>query len=309
MPAYEIVDAPSQHEDREGWLAARRTGIGSSDAPAVCGLSPWSTPLGVYADKVWAVEDERDNEAMELGRMLEESIGQLYTKRTRFELAEPDMMRSTERPWQLANIDRLAVTKCGDYLLGKIVEIKLSGTSQGWGSDGTDDIPPGYFVQVTHQMDVYGSDVADLAALICGVSFRVYEIRLSEPIRDRMREIEMGFWQLVQDKTAPPPDFAHASTLELMKRLNVPDPLEQGTCALTDEIAALAEQHKALGEQIGDLGKQRDSLRAQIENAMGSYSVASGPGGVIVKRKLVSRKGFTVEPTSYVDFRISKGKS
>lgn len=37
-------------EDRETWLAGR-VGLGASDAAAVCGLSKWQTPLGLWEIK------------------------------------------------------------------------------------------------------------------------------------------------------------------------------------------------------------------------------------------------------------------
>ena len=37
---------------REEFLARRKQGIGGSDIAAVCGLSPWRSPLDVYYDKL-----------------------------------------------------------------------------------------------------------------------------------------------------------------------------------------------------------------------------------------------------------------
>ena len=36
---------------REQWLRIRKSGIGGSDAGAVCGLNPYSGPMDVYRDK------------------------------------------------------------------------------------------------------------------------------------------------------------------------------------------------------------------------------------------------------------------
>ena len=38
--------------EHAAWLEGRRQGIGSSDAPAVLGLSPWACALDVYSSKV-----------------------------------------------------------------------------------------------------------------------------------------------------------------------------------------------------------------------------------------------------------------
>ena len=36
--------------EREEWLRLRKGGIGGSDAGAVCGLNPYSSPMSVYWD-------------------------------------------------------------------------------------------------------------------------------------------------------------------------------------------------------------------------------------------------------------------
>lgn len=37
--------------DNHEWLALRKTGIGGSDAGAVCGLNPFSSPMKLFYDK------------------------------------------------------------------------------------------------------------------------------------------------------------------------------------------------------------------------------------------------------------------
>ena len=54
----------------EEWLQARKSGIGGSDAGAICGLNPYTSPLAVYQDKVSETVEEKDNEAMRQRIML-----------------------------------------------------------------------------------------------------------------------------------------------------------------------------------------------------------------------------------------------
>lgn len=300
MPAFEYLDVPTREEDEAAWLAARRQGVGSSDAPAVCGLSPWGTPLSVFADKVWGVTQER-TDTLDMGNLMEDVVARLYERANPgVELAKPKMCRSTARPWQMANIDR-------ETDGGRDVEIKVASIGAGWGGSGTDDVPAHYFVQCQHQMDVRGAEVMDLAALIGGLDYRQYEIRLEPAVVLRVREIEAEFWGRVKAVEQPEPDLAHESTAELMKRLNVPDPRSTIDIDPASPVVQWVELYKVIGQSISDMDKQRKSLRAQIENAMGQCSVASLPNGMIVRRKVVSRKAYSVEATSYLDFRISKG--
>lgn len=65
------------------WLAWRNTGLGSSDAAAIVGLSPWASAEKVLKQKVAAflgqkAESKRDNGAMARGRRLEPIAVAIY---------------------------------------------------------------------------------------------------------------------------------------------------------------------------------------------------------------------------------------
>lgn len=42
---------PTAQLDTKEWLQLRKTGIGGSDAGAVCGVNPYSSPMKVFHDK------------------------------------------------------------------------------------------------------------------------------------------------------------------------------------------------------------------------------------------------------------------
>lgn len=66
----------------EEWLKIRKSGIGGSDAGAICGLNPYSSPMAVYQDKVSEELTETDNESMRQGRDLEEYVAKRFTEET-----------------------------------------------------------------------------------------------------------------------------------------------------------------------------------------------------------------------------------
>ncbi len=65
---------PTLGLSREEWLKMRKTGIGGSDAGAICGLNPYSSPMSVYQDKITDEISQEDNEAMRQGRDLEDYV-------------------------------------------------------------------------------------------------------------------------------------------------------------------------------------------------------------------------------------------
>ena len=60
--------------ERTEWLHLRKTGLGGSDAGAVCGLNPYSSPLQVFYDKTSEEVQDKDSESMRQGRDLEEYV-------------------------------------------------------------------------------------------------------------------------------------------------------------------------------------------------------------------------------------------
>lgn len=58
---------PTAGISREEWLMLRKSGIGGSDAGAVCGLDPYKSRLDVFIDKTCGVADVQDNESIRQG--------------------------------------------------------------------------------------------------------------------------------------------------------------------------------------------------------------------------------------------------
>lgn len=73
---------PTAGMAREEWLQLRKTGIGGSEAGAVCGLNPYAGPMSVYRDKTSDVVEDRDNEAMRQGRDLEDYVARRFAEET-----------------------------------------------------------------------------------------------------------------------------------------------------------------------------------------------------------------------------------
>ena len=61
---------PTTGMSREEWLKLRKTGIGGSDAGAICGLDPYSSPMKFFWDKAPDGVEEMDTEANRIGNYL-----------------------------------------------------------------------------------------------------------------------------------------------------------------------------------------------------------------------------------------------
>lgn len=213
-------------EDRVAFLAERQTGIGGSDASAVCGVNPWRTSLDVFREKLGLEVPIEENDAMYWGNALEDLVCEEYSKRTGRKVRRARALkRSKAHPHMIAHLDRSCDPKPGERKT--IVEAKTAGRwakLDDFGEEGTDELPPYYLTQCHHNMIVTGAEVCDLPILIAGQDFRIYTVYASKKVSEPLIEIEREFWQCVQDMEAPTDvteaatrkryPYSHAATLD-----------------------------------------------------------------------------------------------
>lgn len=293
-------DAP---EVVERWLENRSNGIGSSDSSAICGVNPWKTALEVYYHKLGgsqATGGLSSDAAPRWGHILEPAVARGYELETGRKCHEPLPESHHEHPFIKATADR--ITDDGE----RLVEIKTASIhSQGWGESGSDKVPEYYLLQVQHQLAVYRMELADLAVLIGGQDFRVYEIKRDDALIDYLLRINCDFWNNhVLAGIPPEPDWTHSATPEVIGRLRKPSPVVEAT--LDDAFLPIAEELMQAKEAIKAAKEVEDIAKAKLVFAMESAGTAR-LGSYLLQRKEVSRKGYVVNPTTFVQFSIKAG--
>jgi putative phage-type endonuclease len=243
------------YSTRDEWLAARRSGIGGSDAAAVLGLSRWRSPLDVYLDKTGEAGDPEDTPAMYWGRRLERVILEAYVEQTGLAVDAPvgvyRLLRSSERPWQLYSPDAMADDR--------LVEIKTARTSEGWGEPGTDEVPDDYAIQVQHGMAVTGLQRCDVAVLIGGSDFRVYTVERDDALIAHLIAAEAAFWARVERRDPPPPR-TYTEAQRLWGRSEPP----RSPVYATDEVEAAYRELLSVRDQLAELERRKEELQALL---------------------------------------------
>ena len=151
--------------DNHEWLELRKTGIGGSDAGAVCGLNPYSSPMKLFYDKTSDKVEELDNEAVRQGHDLEDYVARRFMEATGLKVRRSNYMyRSVEYPFMIADVDRLIV--------GEDAGLECK-TASAYNADKWKDgkIPLHYVMQCYHYMAVTGKRVWYIAAVILGREF------------------------------------------------------------------------------------------------------------------------------------------
>jgi putative phage-type endonuclease len=233
---------------RHDWLEARRAGIGGSDVAAILGLSKWKTPLQVYLEKRGEVGDQEDNAAMRWGRYLEPVVRQAYADETGREVRVPSAaIRHPVHEFMLANIDGYTDDQ-------RLFEAKTARSADGWGEPGSDQVPQPYLLQVQHYMAVTALPIADVAVLVGGSDFRLYEVPADQELQEMLVDAEAEFWKAVV-RGEPPDPISYADVIG-----------RWGSASRADLVMA-DERLLAAVEQLRDLKHQRERLEAAEEDA------------------------------------------
>jgi len=264
----------TQGMSREQWLAVRRGGIGSSDAAAAVGLSPYKSPLELWLEKTGRKEapDLSKSEAVFWGTTLEAIVANVYASRTGNKVRRVNaVLQHPDHPFMLANLDR-AVGADG------VLEVKTAGghSAQFW----EDGVPEHYQVQVIHQLAVTGKAWADVAVLIGGQDFRIYRIERDETQIADLIERETAFWRMVESGEQPEVDGSESSGSALTYLYPRDSGLELDCTESADLNAKFGQLLQVRADQ-SRLEQTESLLRQQLQVSLGEATSARFAGGRI----------------------------
>ena len=190
---------------REDWLRLRKSGIGGSDAGAICGLNPYASPMSVYRDKTSEDVSDTDNEAMRQGRDLEDYVARRFMEATGLKVRRSNMMyRSDDHPCMIADVDRLVV--------GEDAGLECK-TASAYNADKWKDgeVPMHYLIQCCHYMAVTGKTAWYIAVVILGQEFKFTKITRDDALIANLIAIEEAFWNNhIIPRIILPPDGSKA---------------------------------------------------------------------------------------------------
>lgn len=256
--------------DRDVWLAARKLGIGSSDA-ADCLEVGYKTPSHVYYDKTGQLSGDDDlGEPGLWGTLHEETIAREWARRNRSVVRRVGLIANVDRPWMMCTLDR-QVAECPlarDTRQRCALEVKhrSAWVAKRWRRAVPDDV----LAQTLHQIAVSGYDHIHTAVLIGGNDYRQNVIRRegNEQLIDDIVTVAGQMWKRVQDRTPPPSTGDPDRLLDLYDRLH---PDRDGAVDLdgTDGPESLLDYEDArLRESAGKRDKK--AAKARMVAALGA---------------------------------------
>lgn len=244
----------------EEWVQLRKKSIGGSDAAVITGLNPYRSSYTLWADKKGLIPDVSDNEAMRIGRDLEQYVAERFCEATGKSVRRRNaMFVHSDHDFITANIDR--------EIVGENAGLECKTTNLLAKSDFEGgEIPLYYYCQCMHYMAVMGYEKMYLAVLVPGKAFYWYEIERNESEIESLINSEVEWWNsyMLTDE-APAPDGSE-STENTLKAIY---PESNGeTTVYNSGLKSTAELYLKLKEKIKELEKTADTYAQLIMSDM-----------------------------------------
>ena len=243
----------------EVWLEHRQKSIGGSDASAIIGFNHYCSPYTVWCDKLGKLPPKEDNEAMRLGRDLEDYVAKRFTEKTGKKVRrENNILINPDIPFAHANVDRMIIGEDAGFEAKTTSVLNLSKFKNG-------EYPATYYVQCVHYLMVTGCQRWYLGVLILGQGFRDFVIERDEGEIEALKKSEEAFWEYVSTNTPPMVDGTK-STTESLKAV-FPESVEEfvGLQAYEADL----KEYMNCCSLIKDMEKQRDEAANRVKLFMG----------------------------------------
>lgn len=247
------------------WHAARANGIGGSEIAAVLGLSPYESRFSLWHRKKSLIGPVEENPQMRWGKKHEPTICAEYAE------LHPDagVMPSPtychpERTWQIANPDRLLIPESGATRPAALLEAKTARDDEGWGKEGTSEIPVHYRAQCLWYLDVLGVDQCHVAVLIAGSEYREYVVEYDEAEAQLLRDAGARFMDDLARDIRPDID-GHSATYRAIRE--IPDGLDPVDVEIATE---LRDRFHAAQDQYWTAEDELTACKGELLDAIGT---------------------------------------
>lgn len=280
------------------WLAFRGKGIGSSDAAAVLGVSPWKTAFQLWEEKTGKTKKEfTPNWAMERGNQLEPKARAAY-----------ELLHDADMPPVCMTHDKYEFMR-GSFdghncELSRDLEIKCPGDKD-HEEALAGSVPEKYIPQCQHLLMVSGSKELHYFSyhpdFPQGKRSALVIVKPDLEFQGKLLNAEIEFWEKVQSEIMPELTKKDFQELDSPEHIALFNKLRLAKIK-SDEAHAAYEEIKKLIIDAIEYARVRcagvQMIRATRKGSI-EYSKIPELQGVDLEK-------FRKKPTSFVEFRIQK---
>lgn len=258
------------------FLSARPRGIGGSDVAAILGLSPYKTPVQLWAEKVGKNNlPQRQGLELRFGQHLEPLVAQEYERATGLHtVAHAGPIFHPVHDFMFASVDRLVINSSDEVAVAngvvkanRVLECKTASVfnRSEWGEVGTDQIPAHYLLQCAWYLAVTGCERADIAVIIGNADFRVYTLLRAPRLEALLISHATRFWQ-ENVLSGSPPAIKYAQDARILFPTEVPNQFLEADKSMLALVGAYEQEVKI----ASDAAERAEDIRAQIMAQIGT---------------------------------------
>lgn len=253
----------------------RSHGIGGSDIAALLGLSPYKTPLELWAEKVGHPGiKESQGIHLRFGQHVEPFIAKEYERSTGLVThSYPETIIHPLHDFMYGHIDRFVTSSNPGSLSGvdilktdTLLECKTASVynRDQWGEPGTEQVPSNYLLQCAWYMAITGCTKADIAVLLGNQDFRVYRITRDTELENMLIDQAKKFWEeYVKPCVAPPTQ--NVNDLRILYPYDQPGQ-KADAC---QELYVAHQNYYKLSAELSQIKDELETIKSQFMKAMG----------------------------------------
>lgn len=264
--------------NRETFLLDRKLGIGGSEIAPIMKLSPYSTPLDVYRDKMNPeIIYEEESEDLKRGARVEKYILQEYCEvnSCTLETNLPPFI-DPEYPFMRGNIDAKVVSQ------NVIVEAKSTKCPIAKWEEG---IPEYYRTQVAYYAMLSNADRVDVPVLFSNWQYACFTYWRDLEYEARIRQAVIDFWNNHIVAGIPPAPSNPAELQEVYPKLETAKTIKADS-GIREKVNLWQE----ISLRRRELEKQEEKLKIEIQNFMGDAGILdAGFCKVALKERTATR--------------------
>ncbi len=267
--------------NRIEWLKWRQKGIGSSDAGIIMGVSPWSTALELYEEKIATevVEDDSNQYIKDVGNDLEPKVRSLYS-----------LASGVDYQVALMEMEGFPILYSSDGASPdkkRFIEIKLLGKADYEGAL-KGEVPEKYYPQLQHGLMVSKGEVIYLIGYphseymkerkVELSHFAIVEVKPDLAYQGTLMQEELKFWDHVTAKKPPIPSAKDYKTLRgYAAQVKKWKSLKAKADAIQEEIDKVREEIEAAAKKDGHPRFVCAGVRIRQESRAGSVNYKTIP--------------------------------
>lgn len=289
MPSIEVKSEAHWHE-------LRAQNIGSSDQPALWGVSPFKTPFQLWHEKLGtlATEDLSDNIRVVCGKHLEAGIAMalaelhnLRIRKVRRYVAHPSVPRMG------ASLDYEVATEDTGWVPLEIKNVDFLVWRDEWLHDGDAHEPPEHIdIQVQHQISCTEKPYGYIGVCVGGNTLHLIRRDRHDGICAAIKAKVVEFWRSIENDDEPPPN--PAEDLDALLRVRTATDGKTIDLRGDNRLEALIAEYTEAKAIEKDAGLRADVCRAEMLELIGGAEKVILLGGSISASLLPASEERTV---------------